>query len=120
MLIRIMGAVALVLALATCGSSEEAETQIAVRYSANGGLLDATVSDGSAELRFQGVAAGVTSNFQSAMFDSLSGLTVRVGTVNSTVDLTEGASNIIDIDGDGKVTGVFLPIGGGSETGGGW
>jgi hypothetical protein len=119
MFMRTTGAAALVFLLATCGGSEEVETHIAVRYVANGGLLDATVSDGSAELRFEGIAAGVTSNFQLATFASLADLAVRVGNVTSTVDLTEGASNIIDIDGAGKVTGVFVPFGG-SETGGGW
>ena len=65
------------------------------------------------------VAASATSSFQLAAFGSVSALTVSVGNVTSTANLTEGRSNVINIGADGKVSGVSVPVSSGSE-GGGW
>ena len=119
MQVRATWAVALVLlGLAAC-SSEEDETQVAVRN--NGAAsIDATVSDGDSELSFQAVAAGTTSTFQTATFGALSGLTVSVGSATSTISLTEGKSNVVDIGADGKVSGVSAAVNSGSASEGGW
>ena len=119
MQVRATWAVVLVLLVfAGCGSDEAGDTQVAV---SNGGTasIDAVVSDGDMELRFDAVAASATSSFQLAAFGSVSALTVSVGNVTSTANLTEGRSNVINIGADGKVSGVSVPVSSGSE-GGGW
>ena len=112
MQVRATWAVVLVLLVfAGCGSDEAGDTQVAV---SNGGTasIDAVVSDGDT------VAASTTSSFQLAAFGSVSALTVSVGNVTSTANLTEGRSNVINIGADGKVSGVSVPVSSGSEGGG--
>ena len=106
MQVRATWAVVLVLLVfAGCGSDEAGDTQVAV---SNGGTAS-----------IDAVAASTTSSFQLAAFGSVSALTVSVGNVTSTANLTEGRSNVINIGADGKVSGVSVPVSSGSE-GGGW
>ena len=120
MQVRVTWAVALVLyVLAACAGDAEDETEIAVS-NAGTASIDAEVSDGEAKLRFEGVAANTTSSFQVASFGTLSGLTVSVGSVTSTISLTEGSGNVVSIGADGKVSGVVLRASTGIESGGAW
>ena len=105
--------------LTACAGDAQDETEIAVS-NAGTASIDAVVSDGDAELRFAGVAASTTSNFQVADFGSLSGLTVSVGSVKSTISLTEGSGNVVNIGADGKVSSVVVRASIGSESGGAW
>lgn len=113
-------AAAMWVVLAACGDEAgDAQTQLAVR---NGGSasIDATVSDGETELSFTGIAAGTTSNFQTATFGSLSALTVTVGTQTSSAELSEGEQNVVHVGADGKVERVVhtpAPAGGGNDDG---
>ena len=120
MQVRTTWVVALVLfVLAACAGDAEDETEVAVS-NAGTASIDAVVSDGEAELSFASVAANTTSSFQVANFGSLSGLTVSVGNVTSTISLTEGRSNVVNVGADGKVSGVVVRVSTGSESGGAW
>jgi hypothetical protein len=119
MQVRATWGIALVMLVLVSCSSEEDETQLAVRNS-GAASVSAAVSDGDTELRFDGVAAGTTSTFQTAVFGSLSGLTVRVGNVTSSIGLTEGERNVVDLGADGKVSSVFVAVSSSGEERGGW
>lgn len=120
MQVRATWVVALVLfVLAACAGDAEEDTEVAVS-NAGTASIDAVVSDGETELRFVSVAANTTSTFQTATFGSLSGLTVSVGNVSSTIALTEGRGNVVNIGADGRVSGVVVRISSGSEGGGAW
>lgn len=118
MLVRARPIVLLWLIILAACASEDAAAEVAI-HNLGTGLINATVSDGKAPLEFAGVAAGTTSTFQIANFGSLSGIMVTVGSVTSTVALTDAARNTVDVAADGKVAGVRVEvIAGGSE--GGW
>jgi hypothetical protein len=107
----------LLLAIAACGGEED-ETEVAVSNGNPTASIDAVISDGDTELRFEGVAAGTTSTFQIASFESFSGLTVRVGGVSSTIALSEGSRNLVNVAADGTATSVPLATSSGGGEGG--
>ena len=109
--------------IAACGGEEAddaAATQVAVTNEGSASI-DATLSDGETELSFEGIAAGTTSGFQTASFDSLAQLTVTVGSATSRVDLGEGLLNVVSIGQGGEVSGVAATAppssGGGQDEG---
>jgi redox-regulated HSP33 family molecular chaperone len=109
---------ALVLAAAAC-TNEEASTQVAVRNSGDASI-DAILGDGDSEMRFEAVAAGTTTSFRTFELDSVSGVTVGVGTQSSTVDLFDGDRNIIDVGPDSRVVRVTRPARSSGSSSGGW
>ena len=108
----------LIVGLFTACTNEEAVTQVAITNHSTEQSIDATLSDGQSELAFSGIAAGTTSNFQRTAFSKLEGLELSVGSETSTLDLTEGDRNIVEVDAEGKVERVRVPLA--SSSVGGW
>lgn len=119
MLLRATPLVSLLLLLVTACATEETDTQVAVKNQGSNSI-DATISDGKTELEFMAVAAGTASMFQVATFGSLSALTVQVGDVSSTIELSEGKFNLVAVSPDSKVADVSVVAVSATTTGGAW